>query len=54
MSGAASGRWDLGAWIKNIEDVNHYAAIGLGGRPGPAAGSIEPPRTYGLKLGFNF
>ncbi|WP_158258063.1 TonB-dependent receptor [Sphingopyxis lindanitolerans] len=51
---ANSGRWNLGAWIKNITDEPVIAATAFAGIPGPATAYLEPPRTYGVRLGFNF
>lgn len=51
---ADSGRWNLGAWIKNITNEPVIAATAFAGIPGPATAYLEPPRTYGLRLGFNF
>ena len=46
----AAGRWSLGAWIRNIEDVAVLAATTTG-QEGPYADAfIEAPRTYGLRF----
>jgi iron complex outermembrane receptor protein len=49
-----SGRWNLGAWIKNITNEPVIAATAFAGIPGPATAYLEAPRTYGVRLGFNF
>ena len=50
----ASGRWDLGVWVKNLENETVIAAMGQTAQPYPrtAAAYIEPPRTYGVRLHF--
>ena len=60
---AASGIWSAGAWVANIENTAvKTALVASGYGPGtttpntPYVGStlLEPPRTYGLTLGFKF
>jgi len=51
---ANNGRWNLGAWIKNITNEPVIAATAFAGIPGPATAYLEAPRTYGVRLGFNF
>ena len=46
----ADGRWSLGAWIRNVENVAVLAATTTG-QEGPYADAfIEAPRTYGLRF----
>lgn len=50
-----SGRWSVGAWVKNLEDQVVQAAAATGNPftdPGPGAPFIEAPRTYGLRLTY--
>lgn len=51
---ANNGRWNLGAWIKNITNEPVIAATAFAGIPGPGTAYLEAPRTYGVRLGFNF
>lgn len=53
---APDDRFYIGAWIRNIEDQDVGTAISAIAAPAPitAATFLEPPRTYGLKAGFNF
>lgn len=54
---ADSGKWDLGIWIKNIEDEPVNAANAAGTQfPATTFGGttyIEAPRTYGVRLGLH-
>lgn len=50
----SGGRWQLGAWIKNIGNKPVLAATAAAGIPGPATAYLEPPRTYGLRLTTQF
>ncbi|HEX7783049.1 MAG TPA: TonB-dependent receptor [Sphingobium sp.] len=49
---AASGKWDIGAYGKNLENTASHAASGETGRPFPFAGAVyvEAPRQYGVRL----
>lgn len=49
---APNGRWDVGAWVKNIEDEAVIASSAVTGKPYPLAAAVyvEPPRTYGLRV----
>jgi len=55
---AQSGRWNVGGWIKNIENEPVQAATAGGSNqpflPTAASTFLEPPRTYGLRFGANF
>jgi iron complex outermembrane recepter protein len=53
---AASHRWDIGLYAKNLENSASQAASAETGRPYPYAGAIfvEAPRQYGLRLHVNF
>ena len=46
--------WDIGAWVRNIENRATLSATSSGGLPGPAAAYIDPPRTFGMKLHATF
>ncbi|MGD9811537.1 MAG: TonB-dependent receptor [Sphingobium sp.] len=48
------GRWNVGIWGKNLTDEAVIAATAAAGIPGPATAYMSPPRTYGLRAGFNF
>jgi iron complex outermembrane receptor protein len=49
---APGGRWDLGAYAKNLENVASQGAAAETGRPYPFAGSVfvEAPREFGVRL----
>lgn len=54
---AGSGRWSVGAWVKNLEDQVVQAAAATGNPftdPGPGAPFIEAPRTYGFRFAVNW
>ena len=53
---APNGRWDIGAYAKNIENVGTQAASAETGRPYPFAGAVfvEAPRQFGVKLNVKF
>ena len=46
--------WSIGVFVKNIENTAVKTALTSAGYPAPYAGAtfLEPPRTYGLSLGF--
>jgi iron complex outermembrane recepter protein len=47
-------RWHIGIWGKNLTNKAVIAATAAAGIPGPATAYMSPPRTYGLRAGFNF
>lgn len=51
---SGNDRWSLGAWIKNIGNKAVIEATGLGGIPGPTAGFVGAPRTFGGRVALNF
>lgn len=55
---ADGDRWNLGVWIKNIENEAVLGATAVGSSsPLQALGAtsnLEPPRTFGARLGVNF
>lgn len=53
---APSGKWDIGAYGKNLENTASHAASGETGRPFPFAGAVyvEAPRQYGVRLHATF
>ena len=55
---ASDGSWNLGAWIKNIEDEAVIAATAGGSNfpfnPDGATSYLEAPRTYGVRASLNF
>ena len=50
----ADGRWSVTGFVNNVEDETIFAGTSL--RPVyPAVFNIlRPPRTYGVRLGFEF
>ena len=55
---SSDGRWNLGAWIKNITNEVVYATT-AGGTQFPLSatggtGFLENPRTFGMRAGLNF
>jgi iron complex outermembrane receptor protein len=48
------GHWNFGVWIKNVSNEAVIAATAAAGIPGPATAYMEPPRTYGVRMSFNF
>jgi iron complex outermembrane receptor protein len=49
-----SGRWSLAAWVKNIENTARVETPATDSIYGQAPSFIQPPRTFGLRLGFKF
>lgn len=53
---SASGRWNTTAFVRNVSDetvvADAYPTSLLIGTP--INTNLEPPRTYGVKLGYNF
>ncbi len=49
---AASGKWSVGVWGKNLENHGVFGAAGAVS-PGVGAAFIEPPRTFGLRFQLN-
>lgn len=47
-------RWNLGLWCRNITNKAVIAATAAAGIPGPATAYMDEPRTYGVRLGFDF
>lgn len=54
---AENGRWNVGVWAKNIEDEPVQAATAGGSNqpfvPSAASTFLEPPRTFGVRVGLN-
>lgn len=46
--------WSLALWGKNLNSAASYVTVATGGNPGPASALIDPPRTYGARVGFRF
>jgi iron complex outermembrane recepter protein len=46
--------WSLALWGKNLNNAVSYVTVATGGNPGPASALIDPPRTYGARVGFRF
>lgn len=50
-----SGRgWQIGLWGKNLTNETVITATGGAGFPGPATSYLEAPRTYGVRLRFDY
>ncbi|WP_449472663.1 TonB-dependent receptor [Sphingobium chungangianum] len=51
---APDDRWSAGVWIKNIENEAVATGLSSSGYAAPFSGAtfLEPPRTYGVTLGF--
>lgn len=47
-------RWNVGLWAKNLEDVAIIASVGAGSAFSRPGGTIEAPRTYGIRFGMGF
>ena len=45
-----SNKWSLEAYAHNLENAAVFGALTMAGQPGPAAGFLEPPRTFGFKF----
>lgn len=50
----ASGKWSIQAWARNLENEAVWDSAVSSNLPGPAAGFIQAPRTYGMRLTANF
>jgi iron complex outermembrane receptor protein len=48
----ASGAFDIGLWVRNVENSVAIAAAAVTGDPPPREGAafLEPPRTFGVRL----
>jgi iron complex outermembrane receptor protein len=51
---SAGGRWVASAWIKNISDREVYNDARRYGNTAFSGADIRPPRTYGVRLNYNF
>jgi len=51
---SADERWSIEAYVRNITNVAVWNAAVAAGFPGPAAGFLEPPRTFGVQARVNF
>ena len=43
-------RWTVQGFVNNLTDKAVFGALAVGGQPGPAAGFLEAPRTFGVRL----
>ncbi len=50
----AHRHWSMGAWVRNLEDAVVKTQGNVGAIPGPASFFLEPPRTYGVRMTFNY
>jgi len=48
------GNWSVGVWARNLENVPVFGGSAAGGQPGPASVFLEPPRTFGLRVTYNW
>ena len=48
------GHWSAAVWVRNIEDELVKTVCIGGNTPGPAACNFTAPRTFGVRLGFDF
>jgi iron complex outermembrane recepter protein len=50
----ANGKWNISAWGKNLENTARVVAPATTSVPGINSVFVEPPRTYGLRIGAEF
>ncbi len=50
----AGGPWSIAAWAKNVENSAGVGAVATDSIYGQAPAAVQPPRTFGLRLGFKF
>ncbi|WCP16257.1 Vitamin B12 transporter BtuB (plasmid) [Sphingobium sp. AntQ-1] len=46
----AADRWSVGLWARNVTDTKSFQTLNAGGIPGPGAGYLDPPRTFGIRF----
>lgn len=46
--------YSVGLWVKNISNEAVISATAAAGIPGPATAFLQPPRTFGGRVTFNF
>lgn len=51
---APSNRWNIGAFVRNLEDDDVYVGANKPAANAAAASYIQPPRTYGIRAEFRF
>lgn len=51
---APDGNWSMAAWVKNIGDTATYVTPATTSVYGMNTWFIDAPRTYGIRLGFEF
>ena len=51
---SSDGHWSATAWIKNIGDEAVYNDARRYGTSLYSGGDIRPPRTYGVRLSYEF
>ena len=51
---SAEGRWSVTAWIKNVSDRAVYNDARRYGVSSFSGGDIRPPRTFGVRLNYEF
>lgn len=47
-------RWSVALWGRNLTNKFAYGLLLAPAIPGPGAGTVRPPRTYGVRLSANF
>lgn len=51
---SAQRNWSVALWGRNLANTTAFALVNAGAIPGPGSGFLEPPRTYGIRLGAEF
>jgi iron complex outermembrane receptor protein len=50
----AGDGWSVAAWVKNLENSARPEAMATDSIYGQAPSALQPPRTYGVRVGFKF
>lgn len=50
----ASRAISVAGWVRNIENSWHPSITASGGLPGPGSDLLERPRTFGVRVGYDF
>jgi iron complex outermembrane recepter protein len=51
---APGDRWTIAGWVRNLENTARLEAQATDSIYGQAPGLLAPPRTYGVRLGFDW
>jgi iron complex outermembrane recepter protein len=46
--------WSLGLFVRNVENTASFQYAITGSIPGPSSVFLDPPRTYGARISYNF